>query len=86
MTDILNEMKEICNVWVKMDGIVKSYNQDEIHLIYDYIKQLEQENKQLKEKIPYIIQNNKCECISIETYKNKVCVNYKIQELEKVED
>ena len=86
MTDILNEMKEICNVWVKMDGIVKGYNQDEIHLIYDHIKQLEQENKQLKEKIPYIIQNNKCEYISIETCKNKVCVNYKIQELEKVED
>lgn len=40
--------------------------------------QLEELKKQLKDKIPYIIQNNLCKYISIEKYKNKVCVNYEI--------
>lgn len=44
---------------------------------------LKKENQELKDKIPYIIQNNSCKYISIEKCKNKVCVNYKIQELEK---
>ena len=43
---------------------------------------LDEENKQLKDKIPYIIQNNSCKYISIEKCKNKVCVNYKMQELQ----
>lgn len=50
--------------------------------ILDLIDNLQQENKKLKDKIPYIIQNNACRYISIEKCKNKVCVNYKIQELE----
>ena len=41
--------------------------------------ELQQENKQLKDKIPSIIQNNSCKYISIEKCKNKVCVNYKMQ-------
>ena len=44
--------------------------------------ELQQENKQLRDKIPYIIQNNSCKYISIEKCKNKVCVNYKMQELQ----
>lgn len=79
---ILTEMNEICNVWVKMNGKVKSYTQDDIWLIYEYIKELRKENKLLKSKIPYIIQNNLCKCISIEKCKNKVCVDYEIQENE----
>ena len=50
MTDILKEMKEICDVWVKMSGRVKWYNQDEIHLIYEYITTLQEENKRLEEE------------------------------------
>lgn len=50
--------------------------------ILDLIDDLQQENKKLKDKIPYIIQNNVCRYISIEKCKNKVCINYKIQELE----
>lgn len=50
--------------------------------ILDLINDLQQENKQLRDKIPYIIQNNSCKYISIEKCKNKVCVNYKIQELQ----
>ena len=48
----------------------------------DCIENLEKQNKQLKDKIPYIIQNNSCKYISIEKCKNKVCVNYKMQELQ----
>ena len=44
---------------------------------------LKKESQELKDKIPYIIQNNSCKYISIEKCKNKVCVNYKMQELEK---
>lgn len=44
---------------------------------------IRKENQELKDKIPYIIQNNSCKYISIEKCKNKVCVNYKMQELEK---
>ena len=51
----------------------------QIEVYEQLIEQLQQENKQLKDKIPYIIQNNLCEYISIEKCKNKVCVNYKIQ-------
>lgn len=54
MNEILIEMKEICDVWVKMSGRVKWYNQDEIHLIYDYITNLQQENTKLKEEIRII--------------------------------
>ena len=50
--------------------------------VYHNLNCLQQENKQLKDKIPYIIQNNSCKYISIEKYKNKVCVNYKMQELQ----
>lgn len=46
---------------------------------------LKKENQELKDKIPYIIQNNSCKYISIEKCKNKVCVNYKMQELERGE-
>lgn len=56
-------------------------NEYMIHIAKDF-EQLQQENKQLKDKIPYIIQNNACRYISIEKCKNKVCVNYEIQELE----
>ena len=51
----------------------------QIEVYEQLIEQLQQENKQLKDKIPYIIQNNSCKYISIEKCKNKVCVNYKIQ-------
>jgi len=46
--EILNEMKEIYNVWVNMNGKVKSYTQDEIHCIYDYITNLQQKVEQLE--------------------------------------
>lgn len=46
--EILNEMKDICNVWVKVGGDMKSYNQDQMHCIYDYITNLQQENNNLK--------------------------------------
>lgn len=51
MNNLIREMKEICDVWVKMDGKVISYTQDEIHLIYDYISKLEQENINLREDV-----------------------------------
>lgn len=51
MNNLIREMKEICDVWVKIDGKVISYTQDEIHLIYDYISKLEQENINLREGI-----------------------------------
>jgi hypothetical protein len=56
--EILDEMKQICDVWVIMDGGVKTYNQDKIHCIYDYITNLQEENKmyaQLKEEYEDII-------------------------------
>ena len=50
--EILDEMKQICDVWVIMEGGVKTYNQDQIHCIYDYITNLEQENsEQLDENL-----------------------------------
>lgn len=51
-------------------------------IISTILDSLQQENKQLRDKIPYIIQNNLCKYISIEKCKNKVCVNYEMQELE----
>ena len=77
---ILEEMEQICSIWTKMDGKVKSYTQDEIWSIYEYIMELRKENKLLKNKIPYIIRNNLCSLTSIEKCKSKVCVNYEIQE------
>ena len=41
-------------------------------------EEIRQLKKQIKDKIPYIIQNNLCKYISIEKYKNKVCANYEI--------
>lgn len=84
INEILEEMEQICDIWTKMDGKVKSYTQDEVCSIYKYIMELRKENKLLKSKIPYIIQNNLCKCISIEKCKNKVCVNYEIQENKEV--
>jgi len=55
---LIEEMKEICDVWVKMSGRVKWYNQDEIHLIYGIITELQQENSQLKERIEYLERSN----------------------------
>ena len=55
------------------------YDAIEVKYLKSKFEELQQENKQLKDKIPYIIQNNLCEYISIEKCKNKVCVNYKIQ-------
>ena len=49
--EILNEMKKICDVWVKVDGNMKAYNQDQIHCIYDYITNLQEENENLKEQL-----------------------------------
>lgn len=50
--EILDEMKQICDVWVIMEGGVKTYNQDQIHCIYDYITNLERENsEQLDENL-----------------------------------
>ena len=60
---------------------IEEVRRNEDRLINE-LEQLQQENKQLKDKIPYIIQNNSCKYISIEKCKNKVCVNYKIQELQ----
>lgn len=40
---ILEEMKEICDVWVKVDGDMKAYTQEQINCIYDYITNLQQE-------------------------------------------
>ena len=54
----------------------------QIEVYEQLIEHLQQENKQLKDKIPYIIQNSSCKYISIEKCKNKVCVNYKMQELQ----
>lgn len=51
MNNILSEMKEICDIWVKMPGAVKSYTQNEIHLIYEYTTKLQKENKELKEEL-----------------------------------
>ena len=47
--EILDEMKQICDVWVIMEGGVKTYNQDQIHCIYDYITNLQQENSHLRQ-------------------------------------
>lgn len=51
----------------------------------DTILEQRQKISDLEDKIPYIIQNNSCKYISIEKCKNKVCVNYKMQELERGE-
>ena len=58
------------------------YDAIEVKYLKSKFEELQQENKQLKDKIPYIIQNNSCKYISIEKCKNKVCVNYKMQELQ----
>lgn len=59
MNEILKEMKEICDVWVKIDGNVISYTQNEINLIYEYIKNLEQ----ALDKIEKYVVNLKENCI-----------------------
>lgn len=69
---------EICGKEILKDSQCINYK----YYHNDCIENLQQENKQLKDKIPYIIQNNACRYISIEKCKNKVCVNYEIQELE----
>ena len=62
--EILEEMKEICDVWVKVDGDMKAYNQDEIHCIYNYIERLQgelkdifDENERLKEEKMILLQD-----------------------------
>ena len=83
------EYKPITNLWkdsegyryfgtLKLSSKIK-YDGDDFIPLWEWVKQLQQENEQLKDKIPYIIQNNLCKYISIEKCKNKVCVNYKIQ-------
>ena len=69
---------EICGKEILRDSQCINYK----YYHNDCIENLEKQNKQLKDKIPYIIQNNSCKYISIEKYKNKVCVNYKMQELQ----
>ena len=63
-------------------SVVQQLPKEDIEIVQGYIGMIEEENKQLKDKIPYIIQNNSCKYISIEKCKNKVCVNYKMQELQ----
>lgn len=75
--NILNK----CKLYDEEYETLLKENEYMIHIAKDF-EQLQQENKQLKDKIPYIIQNNACRYISIEKCKNKVCVNYEIQELE----
>ena len=69
---------EICGKEILRDSQCINYK----YYHNDCIENLEKQNKQLKDKIPYIIQNNSCKYISIEKCKNKVCVNYKMQELQ----
>ena len=69
---------EICGKEILKDSQCINYK----YYHNDCIENLEKQNKQLKDKIPYIIQNNSCKYISIEKCKNKVCVNYKMQELQ----
>ena len=78
-------IKDFCKSGFAIKNICKECNnkkQTQIYRNSKKVEQLQQENKQLKDKIPYIIQNNACRYISIEKCKNKVCVNYEIQELE----
>ena len=81
--------EEFINSKIKLskEDIIEDYYKTEENLVkYLGIEhenyELQQENKNLKDKIPRIIQNNSCRYISIEKCKNKVCVNYKMQELE----
>lgn len=73
---------EICGKYILRDSQCINYK----YYHNDCIENLQQENKQLKDKIPYIIQNNSCKYISIEKCKNKVCVNYEMQEIEQGSD
>ena len=72
--------KQECKLIMRF--LYKLFNNKEIDNEYRVYYNLKEENKQLKDKIPYIIQNNSCKYISIEKCKNKVCVNYKMQELQ----
>lgn len=67
-------------------GQVHHYRMENLKEVFINCWNLQQENKQLKDKIPHIIQNNSCKYISIEKCKNKVCVNYKMRELEQGSD
>lgn len=67
MNEILKEMKEICDVWVKMDGNVISYTQNEINLIYEYIKNLEQALDEIEKYMTnYIKVEDKNENVKVE--------------------
>lgn len=54
LTDILDEMKEICGVWCELDGKIKGYTQNEMNLIFSYITKLENENISLKQRLKLI--------------------------------
>ena len=45
---MLEQLKALCDVWVKCRGNMIAYNQDQVHCLYGYITKLQQENLQLK--------------------------------------
>lgn len=79
---VLNEIENLQQENKQLQEELKEYKNPIKYFKYAN-KNVTEENKQLKDKIPYIIQNNSCKYISIEKCKNKVCVNYKMQEMER---
>lgn len=75
--EILEEMKIICDVWVKVDGNMKTYNQDQIHCIYDYITDLQEENEKLKEKIETIKSSLDKDLLDVKTTQDVVDIKAK---------
>ena len=66
--EILDEMKQICDVWVIMEGGVKTYNQDQIHCIYDYITNLQEklEVSQTNEETYRLEMQDITKCLGLE--------------------